>query len=558
MSKKSIIAVAVTPDMGLEVAEMNYATGTIDKYVQKDIGVVTVRNIIPDLDVFKEVLADCFAELGIAKGSGVILSLPTINMGIGNYMTSQSDESIVQLISGDLIEKELLFRDNDPLVVTTGLSVTVQSKIVAYTASVYSIVQEAARIIVEMGYKIESIDVSTASVFRALIQTGKVQAQPDTTWMMLLADNSAARLLVLDGERLVEYKEEQLMYDFSDTAGNCDMVAQAISPYFEKVPAKYLFVVSRTDCVSAEMLASKLKYNNAIIFLEANSFKKEGFIDAPQLPADVAMNISLDVIGACLYNERYIHFNLFSPELGDVYWAQQPPQFKFGETTVVLSNDELVKWVVMFLLIILLPAAGIYYYFMTECGKLEEDYNVAKQKLVETQAKIKKYEGMVSAEKFSESDEIRIGVSKNTEIYNYFDLLGREMPKKLWLTSLTLSNSHVELSGQADNIESIYTFFRNIKDAISGTPVKLQKLGLANAEGLTAPVLSDEELPENNDMYSFDENSNDIILSSNADFYEFLISDKTAEQIARMKSPKADKKAKGKTRKKASVIEIEE
>ena len=75
------------------------------------------------------------------------------------------------------------------------------------------------------------------------------------------------------------------------------------------------------------------------------------------------------------------------------------------------------------MIIILLPAAVIYYYFTTECNKIEEDYNATKQKLTQTQAKIKKYEGMVSADKFSEADEIRIGVSKNTEIYNYFDLL---------------------------------------------------------------------------------------------------------------------------------------
>lgn len=548
MKQKRIIAVAVTPDRGLEVAEMDYAAGVITKYTQRDLGVVTLKNIIPDLDVFKELLNECFIELNIPKGSNIVLSLPAVNTGIGNYMTSQSDSSIVQLISGDLIEKELLFRDNEPLVVTTGLNITIQSKIVAYTASVYSIVQEAARIIVDLGYKIHSIDVSLASIFRALIQTGKVQAQPDTTWMMVLVENSAARLMVLDGEKLVEYKEEHLIFDFSDTAGNCDMVAQAIAPYLDKIPAKYLFVVSRTENVSAEMLASKIKYNNSIIFLEANSFNNQAFIDAPNVDDETAKKISLDVIGACLYNERYIHFNLFCEELGDVYLAQQPPQIKFGETTIVLDNPFLIKWAIILVLLILVPSIGAFSYLTQEYNKFEEDYNAAKQKLTQTQAKIKKYEGIVSAEKFSETDEIRIGVSKNTEIYNYFDLLGREMPQKLWLTSLTLSSSQVEINGQADNIESIYTFFRNIKDSISASPVKLQKLGLANASSILDVAIEKGDLPENGSGIDFEENSNDIILSSNADFYEFLISDKTPEELEKAKNPKKKSK-KGKTSK---------
>ena len=72
------------------------------------------------------------------------------------------------------------------------------------------------------------------------------------------------------------------------------------------------------------------------------------------------------------------------------------------------------------------------------------------------------------------------------------------------------------IEGQADNLESVYGFFRNIKDYNPNSPVKLQKLGLAGKSAGPSTVLSD-------DGESFDTES--ILTSMNADFYEFLISD---------------------------------
>ena len=543
MAKKRTFSVAITPDRGLEIAEMNHAQGTVVKYVQRSLEGITVKSIIPDMDVFKDILQECLTEIGAPKGSSIILTLPTITMGIGNYMASQTDSSIVQLITDDLIDKDLIFRDTDPIVCTTGLSVSIQSKIVAYTASIYAIVQEAAKIIVDIGYKIDAIDVSAASVYRALIHTKKVQPQQDTTWLMLLVDNSHARLLTLNGESLIEYKEEQVMYDFSDTAGNCDMVAQSITPYLEKIPANYLYVVSRTDSVSAEMLASKIQYNNPIIFLEANSFAKEGFIDAPDLPEDVANGITLELIGGCLYDESLIHFNMYNEDLGDVYTDQQPLQFKIGTNVIVLTIAKIIQ-VTVIIAAIIAGIAGAYYMQLTSAkAELQEQYDKIVSENSSYEKQIKELSKVVSTKDFDEVTQMRIGISSNTLIYNYFDLLGKEMPEKVWLSFLEMQTEndnpdspvYANFEGQSDNIESIYRFYRNIKDTMIDSNVELQKLSLASK----SPKLENiKKLPENGLGDVFHENSNDIMLSSNADFYEFIISNKTEEEIKAKKAPK--------------------
>ena len=99
----------------------------------------------------------------------------------------------------------------------------------------------------------------------------------------------------------------------------------------------------------------------------------------------------------------------------------------------------------------------------------------------------------------------------NKLIYSYFTIIGTETPKKLWLTKLDLGD-YVTIEGQADNLESIFGFSRNIKEYNLKSDVKLQKLALASKSS----SLKIDEL-ESGDA--------DLAMPNlNADFYEFKIS----------------------------------
>ena len=124
----------------------------------------------------------------------------------------------------------------------------------------------------------------------------------------------------------------------------------------------------------------------------------------------------------------------------------------------------------------------------------------------------------VSTNAFDEGDEVRIGIAHNKAIFSYYSIVGTEIPKKLWLTSLDLDKG-VSIEGQADNLESIYTFYRNIKDYDAKSDVKIQKLILASNAKVTP--LSDEEVIE----------SDSFITSANADYYEFRISDRSEPKV---------------------------
>ena len=147
----------------------------------------------------------------------------------------------------------------------------------------------------------------------------------------------------------------------------------------------------------------------------------------------------------------------------------------------------------------------------------------------------------ISASTFDEGDEIKMGLVHNKNIYSYYTIVGTEIPQKLWLTHLKLGEK-ITIEGQADNLESVYVFFRNIRDYSPNTDIRIQRLELASVKS-------------NNNIDDID--SDILINSSNADFYSFNISNEI-ETNADVK-PKAENNnsKSAKTQEKPNLPELE-
>ena len=204
---------------------------------------------------------------------------------------------------------------------------------------------------------------------------------------------------------------------------------------------------------------------------------------------------------------------MFNSSLGDIYLSQTPPKYNGVE----LSLENMIKFGAIFAAVII----GICFVVSLYIGTITKAQNeklASINREIDTINQFLEANKDVSGSKFSEADEIRIGLSNNKNIYSYYTIVGTEIPKKLWLTSLELGE-HTTIKGQADNLESIYSFYRNIKDYNPTSAIKLQKLGLATKSKLT-------NLSKEGD---FDTAS--ILTSLNADFYEFTISDVVEEKV---------------------------
>lgn len=532
--KKVVIGVAITPELGLEVAQIDFAERKVLKYGVRQISYDNNRKEIADLDLFKEALQDLFIELDVQKGSEVVLTLPATVFKVTDYPASLTEEQVGTVIEEELNE-HFLFKANEPIYSAVKLpNSTMQFNKIAYTASSKVMLIELAMQIKELGCTLIGIDTSVNASLNSLMYSELVNVSPDASWVMLLVENTCCRIMLMQGSNYVDSYEELIgIGEVLGDAENYSTVVSAVQPLLKNIPSQCLYVVSKTSVISAKILAEKLVYNAQIIHQEANMFSQSCLLEVGEgVDAQLAKGMTLDVIGASIFREfenySNVRLNLFNSSLGNVYDNEQPPTLKFGSYVLKMSLENMVKLSLMFgipMLVLIVISLSILSGAIA--AKKAEMQSLTKQ-ISDIQQKLDKHKD-ISTEVFDEGDEIRMGLVHNKTIFSYYQIVGTEIPKKLWLTSLELGKN-ITIEGQADNLESVYSFFRNIKDYNPKSGIKLQSLGLATASKLS--TLSAEG--------NFDTDS--ILTTMNADFYQFRISDAPYTKKETSKKDKNDSK----------------
>ena len=514
--KNIVVGVSVNPEVGLEVAQIDFASKTILKYGCKQLAYDNVRKEIADLDIFKETLRDLLFELQIPKGSEIVLNIPTVLFKVTDYPASLNEEQVSIAIEEELVNHPI-FQNTEACISAVALpNSTMQFNKIAYTVSQKVMLIEVAMQIKELGYTRIGIDTSVNSTLNALIYNDRVDISPDASWILLLVENNCCRILSMQGRNYVDSYEERISIgEVLGDAENYSTVVNAVNPLLKNLPSQRLYVVSKTNIISARILSEKLIYNAQIIHQEANNFTTTPFLSvSDEIEEHYANQITLDVIGAAINRDfgefSNARFNLFNASLGDVYILEQPPVLKFSSMSLVLSMENMIIASVFLAIIVIISTLLAIVPLNNTVNQKFEQISRLNSDIARAQRYLDDHKN-VSSELFDEGDEIRMGLVHNKNVYSYYTIVGTEIPKKLWLTKLELGK-HITIEGQADNLESVYSFFRNIKDYNPNSDIKLQKLGLATNSKLT--TLSEEE--------AFDTDS--IISSMNADFYEFRIS----------------------------------
>ena len=515
--KSVVIGVSVTPEVGLEVAQIDFATRTVLKYGVRPLEYDINRRDIADLDIFKESLKDVMDELMIPKGASIVLNIPTPVFKVNDYPAALDETQIENAVQEELLN-HFLFKNNDPITDAVLLpNSSIQFNKIAYVGAPLGTITEIAMSIKDLGYKVLAIDTSVNSTLNSLMYTERINTNPDTNWVMLIVESFCCRVISMNGRDYVDSFEERISIgEVLGDAENYSTVVSAVEPILKNIPSQYLCVLSKTNIISAEILASKLTYSAPIIHQEANGYSQEAFLElSSEVDESFAKRVSLDVIGAAIYSDFApyydAHFNLFNKNLGEVYLAEQPPEIIIAGRRIVLSNENLIKFFIILAVIVIVPAI-ILFGFLFKTIKNQQNNLVDLNGQIEKIQKFLKDNEDISSDLFDEGDEIRTGLGHNKNIYSYYTIVGTEIPKKLWLTHLKLGEK-TTIEGQADNLESVYAFFRSIKDYNPESDIKLQKLGLAT----------------NSKVQNLDDNSSDfdtdsILTSLNADFYEFRIS----------------------------------
>ena len=281
LNKSVVVGVSITPEIGLEVAQIDFASQTILKYGVRKLEYNSARQEIADMDIFKDALQDLFLELGVSSGTNVVLNLPTALFNVQDYPAALDDVQISNALEESLAEHPI-FREVETSISAVKVpSASMQFNKIAYTVVQKQMLIEVALIIKNLGCKLYAIDTSINSILNALMYKQRIDVSNDMNWLLLVVDNNYCRVLSMNGKDYVDCAEEKISIgEVLSDAENYATVVTTVSPILKNIPSKYLCVVSNTNIISAEVLASKLTYSAPIIYQEANCFAKEAFLDS--------------------------------------------------------------------------------------------------------------------------------------------------------------------------------------------------------------------------------------------------------------------------------------
>ena len=92
-------------------------------------------------------------------------------------------------------------------------------------------------------------------------------------------------------------------------------------------------------------------------------------------------------------------------------------------------------------------------------------------------AELETMQGKGDVANFDLKREVEMGVKNNrSKLMNYV-AAGESIPQDVWLTYfMTQGPGYVDIQGGANDVSSVYVFFKNMRDSLIGTKLKLQKL----------------------------------------------------------------------------------
>lgn len=481
------VYLSVTPGIGLELIQLDFNSNTVANYAVRELAYNDASREIVDYENFKAAVGDMYAELGINPKVEVVVNLPLVSFGTMQLGLLLPNDAITGAIQGE-VEQTYIFRRSEPIVswmdVPGAASNTPgkETRQVLYSAIQKNVVEKIGEVLAELGSVLVGVENSLSSTFRALEYMGAVNAQlqPNTTWNLMVINSVGYSITSLSGKNVIEYYEEPLPIKSYEEDEIYDAIASSAQIALSSYPANYLFVVSDTDQVSAEALVSKLSIMGTVNVIENNAYKREDSLIPVSLNVlqSYVSKISLQAIGCALADVsdfplkfNYMPSNMKSASIDSCTIAIGEHEY------TVTKNGALTLALVIALIIAGIPAALSYGVIPMLKSSQATKVNELTTKLEAANAEKEGLGGTGDVVAFDLKREVEMGVKGNrAKLMNYV-AAGDSIPQDVWLTYFnTQGNGLVDIKGGANDVASVYVFFKNMRDSLIGTKLKLQKL----------------------------------------------------------------------------------
>lgn len=498
--RKQDVYVSVSPACGLEILEVD--NGIVKTYAQAPLEYNDATREIASYEAFKNTLIELLQSRNIDPSKiNVHLNLPTVWFGLREgIQLLLDDNAITNIVTGEL-EQSYVFKRKTPLPYwfDAQVSTNTDSRDVFYTAVQEEVITEISEILTSMGATLVSVGCSMFADLKGLYITGLAREQMETddcSWTLMIITNSGFQLLSLQGKRLLEYYEEPMPLKTYEGEEAYTEIENAVQIALMSSPSSALVILSETNFISAELLKERLQFSGQTIAVEDNQYRKEPLVDfgLNVLPDD-QVKVSLSAYGSTapsgIINQdvNFLGANDKAVEVATFYGIT--PQL----ATIISA-------------ILLVVIGGILYFGASSTEKL---FNDAQAKSAEIDTQIasldeqinQKQAGAEGKTAFDPVEEIAKTLKNNRTKIMAYAALGESVPKNLYLTYfITGDDGLIAIKGCANTVEDVYVFFKNLKDSLVESNLRVSNLGLRS--GSLDKVVNDTISPYDSAPYIFE------------------------------------------------------
>lgn len=486
MGQKESVYLSVTPGVGLELIQLDIQSRSVKNYAYRPLEYNESSRAIADMEAFKNAVTELFAELAIPPKSNIILNLPMVYFGNTTLSLILADDAISEALLSE-VEQSYIFKRYDPVIswVDAGGTQAGDTRKLLYSAIQKNVIEDIKTALNELGYGLSGVEMSLTSVLKALAFSGLTEEQmkENVSWNLMLISPNGYSICSMVGKNIIDYYEEPLAIKSIEGDEIYNAISASAQITLMSYPANYLYIVSETDMVSAELLAKRLPVEGTVGYWENNSFKKQDVLPVSlEVLEDTAHKISLEAIGIAVGSavNMPVKFNFLSANTGETSGddLDAPVHVVLGSTEFDISPNAAKKIAALIAVIVLVPMLGIFLGVPAIESQKQKQLDDVNSRLEQTNAEIKKIQDAQNkSNDFDVNAEIKKVLGNNRSKLMAYTALGESVPKNLWVTYFVAKDDgKIDIKGESKNVEDIYLFFRNMKDSLINTQLRLHKL----------------------------------------------------------------------------------
>lgn len=486
VGSKDTIYLSVTPGVGLELIQLDIASRSVKNYAYRPLEYNEALRELSNLEAFKNAVKELFEELKLPFKTSVVLNLPMVFFGSKELPLLLADDAVTEALTSE-VEQSYIFKRYEPVISWADATNTQSGDLrkLFYSAIQKNVIEDIKAALNELGITLAGIEVSLISMLKALAFTGLAteQMKDNVSWNLMLVSQNGYSICSLIGKNIVDYYEEPLAIKSFEGEEIYNAINASAQITLMSYPANYLYVISETDMVSAELLSKRLQTDGIVNFWENNSFKKQDPLPVSlEVLEETARKISLEAIGlaAGANVSLPLKFNFLGASSSDGMMEDpnEPIHVVLGSSEFDISQNGARNIAVVIALILLIPAVIAFFVVPMVVNQKQALLDEVTSKLERTDAEIKKLQEEQNKQNdFDVNAEIKKVMENNRSKLMAYTALGEAVPKKLWMTYFVAKDDgKFDIKGESSNVEDIYLFFRNMKDSLINTKLRLHKL----------------------------------------------------------------------------------